>query len=100
MKISDGRELKGLRSRRGWGQSSEPDRGGEGALQLSSVCFRPKSAGGGGQGRQITDRGKEWISSQIKIAWSKSRIGHLKFFRVWGEHEAGRGDSGWLGGGE
>ena len=26
--------------------------------------------------------------SQVKVAWSKSRIGDLEFFRVWGEHEA------------
>jgi hypothetical protein len=28
-------------------------------------------------------------SSQIKIAWSKRRIGNLEFLRVRGEHEAG-----------
>lgn len=44
--------------------------------------------GGGGEG------------SQVKIAWSKSRIGDLEFFRVRREHEAGidRGKGG--GGGE
>lgn len=31
------------------------------------------------------------FGSQVKIAWSKSRIGDLEFFRVWGEHEAGGG---------
>lgn len=30
------------------------------------------------------------MGSQIKIAWSKSRIGDLEFFRIRGEHEAGR----------
>lgn len=41
------------------------------------------------QVKQSTERTEE--GSQVKIAWSKSRIRDLEFFRVRGEHEAGRG---------
>lgn len=38
--------------------------------------------------RITVEQGK--LGSQVKIAWSESRIGDLEFFRVRGEHEAGR----------
>lgn len=38
--------------------------------------------------RITVEQGK--LGSQVKIAWSESRIRDLEFFRVRGEHEAGR----------
>lgn len=90
--IADSRKLRALRSR--GGKSIKPDRGGEIASALP-VCFGERRAGrGGGQEERYSNNEGKRGGSQIKIAWSKSRIGHLEFFRIRGEHEAGRRDNG------